>query len=93
MSIISPTFTIKSFLTGPGFLRLVLALIVVFHHNTKYIKIGEFAVFAFFMLSGYWIHKMYKEKYDLLERPFFSFITSRWLRIYPTYIFNLLLVF
>ncbi|MGV3588295.1 MAG: acyltransferase family protein [Adhaeribacter sp.] len=93
MSISTPTFNLKSFLIGPGFLRLVLALIVVFHHNTKYLKIGEFAVFAFFMLSGYWIHKMYKEKYNLLESPYYSFITSRWLRIYPTYIFNLLLVF
>lgn len=71
---------------------MVLALTVVFHHSTKYLKIGEFAVFAFFMLSGYWIHKMYKEKYNLLQSPFYSFITSRWLRIYPTYLINLILV-
>lgn len=93
MNISAPTFNLKSFLTGPGFLRLALALIVVFHHSTKYLKIGEFAVFAFFMLSGYWIHKMYKEKYNHLENPYYAFLTSRWLRIYPTYIFNLLLVF
>lgn len=92
MNVFHQLTNFRGFVTGPGFLRLVLALIVVFHHNTRYIKIGEFAVFAFFMLSGYWIHKMYKEKYALLERPFFSFIISRWLRIYPTYIFNLILV-
>jgi peptidoglycan/LPS O-acetylase OafA/YrhL len=91
MNVIHLLKNFRGYVTGPGFLRLMLALIVVFHHNTRYIKIGEFAVFAFFMLSGYWIHKMYKEKYALLERPFFSFIISRWLRIYPTYLFNFLL--
>ena len=91
MSVFTLTLKLKNILTGPGFLRLILALTVVFHHSTKYIKIGEFAVFTFFMLSGYWIHKMYKEKYILLESPYSSFITSRWLRIYPTYIFCFLL--
>jgi peptidoglycan/LPS O-acetylase OafA/YrhL len=80
------------FLKGPGAFRLFLALIVVFHHATKYIKLGEFAVYTFFMLSGYWIFKMYNEKYSLMNRPYFSFIAARWFRIYPTYLVNFLIL-
>lgn len=80
------------FLKGPGAFRLLLALIVVFHHATKYVKLGEFAVYVFFMLSGYWIVKMYKEKYSHLESPYVGFMVSRWLRIYPTYLVNFLLL-
>jgi peptidoglycan/LPS O-acetylase OafA/YrhL len=92
MNILPGVVSKTTFLTGPGVFRLILALTVVFHHTTRYVKIGDFAVYAFFILSGYWIHKMYKEKYSLLERPFFTFIVSRWLRIYPTYLFNFLLI-
>ena len=49
------------FTFGPGLLRLTLALFVVVSHLTRY-EIGRPAVFVFFMLSGYWVMKMYAEK-------------------------------
>lgn len=46
----------------PGFFRVMLALSVVASHLSNY-EIGRPAVFAFFALSGFWVMRMYDEKY------------------------------
>ena len=50
-------------IVGPGFFRLILATLVFLHHTSS-IALGEMAVIVFFVLSGYWIAKMYREKYS-----------------------------
>lgn len=66
---------------APGIFRLVLALAVVVSHMSA-IGIGRPAVFAFFTLSGYWVTKMYAEKYaDVL-----TFYKSRFLRIFLPFV-------
>lgn len=76
---------------GPGFFRLFLALTVVCYHITSFVFIGKFAVYAFFILSGFWVSKMFQEKYMLQENPVRTYLVSRFLRIYPLYLFLLLL--
>ncbi len=70
---------------GPGHLRYILALAVLVSHLSR-LRIGLIAVFVFFLLSGYWIARMYCEKYSKYENNYKIFITSRILRIYPLYI-------
>ncbi len=65
---------------GPGALRMALALAVVVSHLSAF-DIGTPAVFAFFILSGYWVMRMYEEKY----RPHYGdaiFYLSRFLRLW-----------
>src|SRR6185437_7696245 len=74
-------------LSGPGAFRLFLAFLVVVHHSTQ-IAFGKFAVFAFFILSGFWIAKAYREKYV----PQFSwprllgFYAARYWRLLPMFV-------
>ncbi|WP_299247270.1 acyltransferase family protein [uncultured Cytophaga sp.] len=72
-------------LKSPGLFRLFLALIVVMHHCVDFLVIGHAAVFIFFILSGYWIAKMYNEKYTYYINPYKVFIISRTLRLMPVY--------
>ncbi|MGB3619096.1 MAG: acyltransferase [Catalinimonas sp.] len=69
----------------PGTLRLVLALLVVVHHLTRYFFLGPFAVYVFFILSGYWVSKMWAERYRHARGPLLTFWLSRCWRIYPLY--------
>ena len=65
---------------GPGQFRVILAILVVFSHMSDF-EIGRPAVFVFFMLSGYWVLRMYEQKY----RPAASvwvFYLSRFMRIW-----------
>lgn len=64
----------------PGALRLLLALLVVASHMSS-LEIGRPAVFVFFMLSGYWVLRMYEEKYAPAA-PVWVFYTSRFMRIW-----------
>jgi peptidoglycan/LPS O-acetylase OafA/YrhL len=59
---------------GPGSFRLVLALLVVLSHLTA-LGIGRPAVMLFFMLSGYWVSRMYEQKY----MPAGPILTAVWL--------------
>ena len=70
----------------PGVFRLALALIVVIYHLSKYMFLGVFAVYCFFILSGYWVVRMYSEKYNSLKMATLKFYSSRIIRIYPLYI-------
>lgn len=71
---------------SPGWFRLFLAMVVVLFHTSKFVFFGFWAVFVFFILSGYWIAEMYREKYSALERPIVAFELSRLMRIFPTFL-------
>lgn len=67
----------------PGALRLILALLVVASHLSD-LEVGRPAVFVFFLLSGYWVARMYDQRY----RPGGGvgvFWLSRWLRLWLTF--------
>jgi peptidoglycan/LPS O-acetylase OafA/YrhL len=72
-------------LIKPGIVRFVLASLVVFFHITKFVFIGELAVFCFFILSGYWVSLMYENKYAEKKNPIFVFCCSRILRLAPIF--------
>jgi peptidoglycan/LPS O-acetylase OafA/YrhL len=82
-----------AFLTnfGPGKLRLVLAILVVFSH-LSFVEIGRPAVFVFFMLSGYWVLRMYQQKY-VLSGPVWMFYLSRFMRIWLPFATAFILTF
>jgi peptidoglycan/LPS O-acetylase OafA/YrhL len=57
------------------------------HHSTP-LPFGKFAVFAFFILSGYWIPKAYREKYvrDVSPANILSFYAIRYWRLLPMFV-------
>lgn len=65
---------------GPGQFRILLAALVVLSHMSSF-EIGRPAVFAFFMLSGYWVLRMYDEKYRV-HASITVFYVSRFMRIW-----------
>jgi peptidoglycan/LPS O-acetylase OafA/YrhL len=65
---------------GPGQFRVILAILVVFSHMSDF-EIGRPAVFVFFMLSGYWVLRMYEQKYRPTA-PAWVFYLSRFMRIW-----------
>ena len=71
-------------LAGPGVFRLFLAAVVVLQHFTM-IELGTWAVYTFFVLSGYWISVMYRKKYRFAKRPLLTFWCSRYMRLLPVY--------
>lgn len=72
-------------LTGPGLFRLLLASVVVLHHASRF-AIGSTAVYGFFCLSGYWIHKMWCGRYSQTTHPYFTYLVSRFWRLIPTFL-------
>ncbi|WP_428393673.1 acyltransferase family protein [Lichenicoccus sp.] len=75
---------------SPGLFRLLLATIVIGSHFTK-LSIGGSAVYLFFVLSGFWIFRMFQMKYSRAETPYFVFLASRSLRVLPIFLlFNTL---
>jgi peptidoglycan/LPS O-acetylase OafA/YrhL len=71
-------------ITGPGFFRLFLALAVFVHHTTRF-AVGSSAVYIFFSLSGYWIYKMYIDRYSKTMQPLITYTISRIWRLLPTF--------
>lgn len=71
--------------------RLLLAVLVMVFHSVAFLTIGHYAVYVFFVLSGYWITKMYIEKYSLFTKPYWVYIQSRLFRLLPVYWVILLL--
>lgn len=69
-----------------GSLRFLLALFVVIGHLTEGVQLfshwGVFAVFGFYVISGYLISLILNEVY-LFHLP--SFVTNRFLRLFPIY--------
>jgi peptidoglycan/LPS O-acetylase OafA/YrhL len=76
---------------APGLFRLTLALLVVVSHLSAF-GLGRPAVMMFFMLSGYWVPRMYEQKY----RPIGSvglFYVARLLRVWLPFAIAFLAVF
>lgn len=69
----------------PGMFRFLLASIVVVYHSVDFLTIGHYAVYVFFMLSGYWIFKMYNEKYSRFRNSYWVYLISRLGRLMPMY--------
>jgi peptidoglycan/LPS O-acetylase OafA/YrhL len=67
----------------PGAFRLLLAMMVVVSHLTRF-DIGRLAVLLFFFLSGYWTAQIWAAKFA--GRDWKAFYASRWLRIAPLYL-------
>jgi len=57
-------------------------MIVLAHHTTP-LRLGTWAVYVFFILSGYWIARMWDEKYSRTRAPVITFLVSRWWRLAP----------
>ena len=73
----------------PGVFRLMLATLVVLAHFTK-LGMGTAAVNLFFILSGFWVYRMFNSKYERARYPGLLFVASRALRIYPVFLlFNI----
>ena len=70
----------------PGFFRLFLAVLVVIYHALRSLPFGMFDVYTFFILSGYWVSKMYDEFYSQKRNAVILFLYSRVLRLYPLYL-------
>ena len=69
---------------GPGAFRLFLASVVVVHHSFPF-RAGSWAVYVFFILSGYWITKMWQSRYSRTRNSYFTFLISRWWRLSPVF--------
>lgn len=70
---------------SPGLFRLLLALLVVVHHSFP-LRLGAWAVGMFFVLSGYWIARMWQAKYSQQPSLYRTFVISRWWRLAPLFI-------
>jgi peptidoglycan/LPS O-acetylase OafA/YrhL len=70
---------------GCGFFRLFLASLVVLHHSSP-LRLGGWAVYVFFILSGYWICRLWSRRYVHTHNPFLTFIVSRWWRLAPVFL-------
>jgi peptidoglycan/LPS O-acetylase OafA/YrhL len=79
-----PSSPVRSVLS-PGSVRLFLALIVVVHHSLPF-RAGSWAVDVFFILSGYWITRMWSGHYSRTKSPYFTFLVSRWWRLLPVFL-------
>src|ERR1700721_2634089 len=70
---------------GPGLFRLFLASVVVLHHSFP-LKLGSWAVYVFFILSGYWICRLWRQQYVQTQSPLLTFMVSRWWRLTPVFL-------
>jgi peptidoglycan/LPS O-acetylase OafA/YrhL len=82
----------STFCLGPGAVRLLLAAVVVVSHLSA-MNLGRPAVMIFFMISGFWVTRAWQEWAGGTA----GFMASRFLRIYPLFLFvalaNALLLF
>lgn len=67
---------------GPGTMRLILAGMVLFGHVTVF-QTGRAAVLLFFVLSGYWVTRLWEA--TIGPRRLRTFYLNRILRIWPLY--------
>lgn len=80
---------ISKLVVAPGALRLIFAATVVIAHyallsgHALPAPIDGVAVNGFFVLSGYWIARLWDNTYSKLPAPISTFYVSRAWRIYP----------
>jgi peptidoglycan/LPS O-acetylase OafA/YrhL len=75
----------RNFLSGPGFYRFALALIVFIHHLSRF-SLGSTAVYIFFSLSGFWVCAIWHQRYSQTVQPYLTFIISRSWRLIPSFV-------
>jgi peptidoglycan/LPS O-acetylase OafA/YrhL len=73
-----------------GIWRTLLALEVVVSHMLFVPILGGYAVFSFFVLSGYLMTSIMHETYGYTRIGFLRYIENRALRLYPNYWFAIL---
>jgi len=78
--------------SSPGALRLWLAMVVVFHHVSQ-IEVGKAPVLVFFALSGYWVCRVWQDRYRHARQPWLTFVISRWWRVAPVMLLATVLSF
>ena len=71
-----------------GTYRTLLALLVVFQHIGGVFVIGAYAVFGFYILSGYLMTTIMHNSYGYSPKGMGRYFTNRFLRIYPVYWFS-----
>lgn len=81
-----------------GVLRTALALMVMaFHLFVGILPLGTYAVFGFYIVSGYLMTLVMHESYGFTWRGRYSFVVNRFLRLYPQYwvaaLFSMILIF
>jgi peptidoglycan/LPS O-acetylase OafA/YrhL len=80
-----------------GMLRFILALSVVVAHSTPLMHSslvgGRLAVEAFYIISGFYMALILKEKYNSTQNSYSLFLSNRFLRIFPAYWVVLLITF
>lgn len=80
-----------------GIYRTALALMVVLTHLGGVHAMGHYAVFGFFIVSGYLMTLIVNESYGYSRNGFLRYVASRFLRIFPSYwvaaALSLLLIF
>ena len=78
-----------------GVLRIILALCVVFTHTINLFEIpllnGRLAFQSFYIMSGFYMTLILKEKYIGINNSYKLFMTNRLIRLFPIYWFVLLL--
>ena len=70
---------------GSGLFRLFLSILVVLHHSLP-LRLGPWAVYVFFILSGFWISRMWRRRYAHTHHAFLTFVVSRWWRLAPVFL-------
>lgn len=72
-------------LAGPGLFRFGLALLVFIDHTSR-LDLGYAAVLSFFVLSGYWIFRLWNARYAQARDPYATFLVSRMWRLLPVFL-------
>lgn len=70
-----------------GLMRYLLAVMVVVTHTApwSHAYVGQYAVFGFFLLSGYVVSYILFNQYLPAKNGLFKYTLNRFLRIYPAY--------
>jgi peptidoglycan/LPS O-acetylase OafA/YrhL len=68
-----------------GIFRFVLAVNVVIYHVLGVPAIGPYAVYSFFVLSGFLMTMIMQETYGYSLKGFKSYAINRFLRLFPVY--------
>lgn len=68
-----------------GYFRFFLAIIVCMNHLIHF-GVGRYAVYSFYMLSGFLISSVLTTSYGFSSSGLLRFYANRFLRVYPVYI-------
>ncbi|MFL1803301.1 acyltransferase family protein [Plesiomonas shigelloides] len=69
-----------------GYFRLILAILVCANHLWIIGGVGRYAVFSFYILSGYLMTTIICTRYGVTRNGVIKYALNRVLRIYPTYL-------